>query len=92
MLFILNKNNALARAYIENAMKGDIVLLIEEAVYSAIENNNSRLMTTAQVYVLEPDMQARGITAQQCQSSIEAIDYNGFVELVVTNNPVRSVF
>ncbi|ORU94383.1 MAG: hypothetical protein A6F72_08735 [Cycloclasticus sp. symbiont of Poecilosclerida sp. N] len=92
MLFILNKNNCIARMHIENAAKGDIILLIEEAVYAAIENNQPRLASDAKVYALEPDMQARGITAKQCQCDTEYVDYNGFVELVATNNPVRSAF
>jgi len=54
----------------------DAVVLIEEAVYIAIETINS----DARVYVLTEDVTARGLQ-ELVKEGFDKIDYAGFVEL-----------
>lgn len=95
MLTLVNKNSASLKERVANVSIGDVVLLIEDAVFSAIKCDESLVLNTADstvsVYALLPDMQARGVVEAMCYPHITFVDYVGFVELVVNNNPVRSV-
>ncbi len=64
---------------------GDPVLFIEDGVYAVQANNKfSALLETVMknnpVYVLQPDLSARGIAS--VTGGVKTIDYDGFVELV----------
>ena len=68
------------------------LLLIEDAVYGALAAAPSahQLASAAdagRVYALGPDMEARGITAQELAGGIQIVDYPGFVELVADHGP-----
>ncbi len=75
--------------------EGDSVLLIEDASVSAVLGTASaELLLNAskqsKLYVLGPDLQARGFADATLLDSIESVDYEGFVNLVVTHDRVHS--
>ncbi|MBV1914710.1 MAG: sulfurtransferase complex subunit TusB [Pseudomonadales bacterium] len=70
------------------------VILIEDGVYCALANTElteliSTALTRHKIYVLSPDLQARGI-ADAVAEGIEAVDYAGFVELCTQFDKVVS--
>jgi tRNA 2-thiouridine synthesizing protein B len=78
------------------ATAGSSVLLIEDGVYGALENTqasdliNSAIHNGINVYVLEADVQARGL--QQLINGVEKVDYAGFVTLVTQHSNTQSWF
>ncbi|PWW02303.1 sulfurtransferase complex subunit TusB [Mangrovibacter plantisponsor] len=68
-----------------NLREGDALLLLQDGVYAAIEGSAAfaELQTCpASFYVLEDDVQARGISGQ-ISTSIARVSYNDFVILAV---------
>ena len=62
----------------------DAVILIENGVYHAISTVENRTLTGAVsgvVYVLLPDLHARGINQQSLLADVKPVDYDGFVDL-----------
>jgi len=77
------------------AEKGSPVLLIEDAVYSAkketsVSDKVSSEMENHPMFVLGPDLQARGISEDQVMDGITVVDYGGFVDLVVEHGAANS--
>ena len=77
------------------AQPGSAVLLIEDGIYGAMTNTKfSAAVAIAQqccaIYVLEPDLQARGFNSDCIMNAIQAIDYDGFVSLVEANSVVQA--
>lgn len=71
------------------------ILLIEDAVYAAVRGAalEDQLQTAAQgkkLYVLGPDLQARGIADDQLVEGVEVVDYAGFVDLAVSHDKVSA--
>jgi tRNA 2-thiouridine synthesizing protein B len=93
MLFIVNKSHALGDC-VARACDGDVILLIENAVNSAVEIRSpsafQALNANVSVYALQPDLLARGIDKARCYDFVKQVDYVGFVDLVEKNNPIRS--
>lgn len=75
--------------------KGSPILLLEDGVYAATSGTSvSDKMATAAsdhpVYVMGPDLQARGISSDKILEGITVVDYGGFVDLVVEHGTVQS--
>ena len=96
MLHIVNKS-PLTSSALENclsiAASGE-VLLIEDAVYAAAAGNASEAklreaMGRLKVYVLQPDLEARGM-GDRLIAGVTAVDYGGFVNLTISNNTCQS--
>ncbi len=96
MLHIINKSpfghESLATC-LRVATGGDI-LLIEDAVYaattgSALEPQIMAALGRFKIHVLKPDLDARGLGAQII-GAVNAVDYAGFVDLVVRNSTSQS--
>ena len=71
------------------------VLLIEDAVYGALENTSisdkiKKVQQATKFYVLGPDLKARGLDKSSLISNIEVIDYKGFVTLTVENDKIQN--
>lgn len=85
MLYIINKSfinsNALALVKVD-----DIILLIEDGVYAACSPGET-LAKPGNIYALKPDVIARGLS-DKISLDIKLVDYDGFVDLVVQNNPI----
>jgi tRNA 2-thiouridine synthesizing protein B len=96
MLHIINKSpltNSALESCLRVAQSGDI-LLIEDAVYGATTGNafEARLreaMGRFRIYVLQPDLEARGL-ADRIIEGVSPVDYGGFVDLTSTNTSCQS--
>ena len=96
MLHIINKaplTNCALDSCLRVAQSGDI-LLIEDAVYAATSGNAfegkiREALGRFKVYVLQPDLEARGL-ADRIIAGILPVDYGGFVELTTTNKNCQS--
>jgi tRNA 2-thiouridine synthesizing protein B len=96
MLHIINKSpltNSSLDSCLRVAQSGDI-LLIEDAVYAAtsgnaFENQVREAMGRFKIYVLQPDLEARGL-ADRIIAGVSPVDYGGFVDLTTTNKNCQS--
>ena len=66
--------------------QGQGLLLIEDAIYAATKGSTAEAAIRAacgnmKVYALQPDMDARGVTAKAIEG-VTLVDYSGFVDLV----------
>ena len=98
MLHTVNKSpfeRTVVESCLRHARKGDAILLYEDGIYAARKNS----ATTADVakaakqfalYVLGPDLAARGVDADELIDGITVIDYGGFVDLVAEQGPVQA--
>lgn len=98
MLHTVNKSpferNSLI-ACLERAEKGSAILLFEDAVYAATKeteysNRITKATTDFKIFVLGPDLQARGYDSSQVIDGVTVIDYEGFVDLATNYAPVVS--
>ncbi len=83
-------SNTLAQCllYIDD---GDAILLLENGVYAALKNHALEPQLKNKVcYVIEADLQARGLLEQDRQAHIQLIDVDQFVELTTQYNLVQS--
>ncbi len=98
MLHIVNKS-PFERGTLDSCLKtsrdGCAILLIEDAVVGAVKNSScsddiASAMPAKQVYVLGPDLNARGFTDADIIDGIKTVDYSGFVGLTTENDNVQS--
>ena len=90
MLHIVNKSpfeNSTLGSCLRVAQPGDALLLIEDGIYaatagSAAESAIRTACAALKIFVLKPDMDARGVT-QKLIDGVTAVDYGGFVDLTV---------
>jgi len=71
------------------------VLLIEDGVYAAVKGTDvePRIKTaldSVKVYVLGPDLNARGFSDGRVIEGISVVDYAGFVDLAAENAKVQA--
>jgi len=71
------------------------ILLIEDAVYAALQGTEigERLGSAAsevRLFVLGPDLRARGLVDKPLIETIEVVDYEGFVELAAQYDKVQA--
>jgi len=96
VLNIVNKS-PLERSSLESCLRvarGGALLLIEDAVYAACRGHASaraivEAMQRMKVYVLQPDLEARGVDGLVVDG-VTAVDYGGFVDLVVEHSRTHS--
>ena len=77
------------------ASKGHAILLIEDGVFGALTGTDhsdmvSGAMKDASVYVLGPDLAARGMSEDRVIDGIQVVDYSGFVELTAKHETCQS--
>jgi tRNA 2-thiouridine synthesizing protein B len=98
MLHTVNKSpferNALS-ACLGHALPESAILFIEDGVYAAVrgtthENEVRQAMDGRKIYVLGPDLLARGMTADQVIDGISVVGYDGFVELTEKHDKVQA--
>ncbi len=98
MLHTVNKSpfekNSLASC-LDHSRPGSAILLIEDAVYAAMTGTaqEQRVRAAArdrQVFVLGPDLQARGVEPQRLIDGVTVVDYGGFVDLAVAHDIVQA--
>jgi len=96
MLHIINKS-PLANGTLDSCLRvatGGDLLLIEDAVYAAtkgnaFENKMTEAMGRFKIYVLQPDLDARGV-GDRLISGATSVDYEGFVDLTASNKNCQS--
>lgn len=97
MLHIVNKSpleKTSLNSCLATALPGAAVLLIEDGVYAATRGNAAEAalrdaMGRLKVYVLKPDMDARGM-ADRVTDGVTLVDYGGFVDLVAEHPNCQS--
>ena len=98
MLHTVNKSpferNALDSC-LRLALPGSAILLIEDGVYGALAGTaqSAKIEAAAkthEVYVLGPDLRARGIEQSRLIGGVKVVDYGGFVDLAVDKGTVNS--
>lgn len=77
------------------AKEGSDILFIEDAVYAALKGTKmadeiEQATQKHKLFVLGPDVQARGLEQDHLIDGIQVVDYDGFVELAVSNDKVQS--
>lgn len=96
MLHIVNKS-PLEKPTLDAVLRlasGGTLLLIEDAVYAATRGNAAeakvrQAMEKLKVCAMMPDLQARGV-ADRLIDGVAAVDYDGFVDLVVEHKNCQS--
>ncbi len=75
---------------LNHTKEGDAILMIEDGVYGATAGTGLaealRGRSDVKLYVLEPDLKARGIDTSRLLEGVEAVDYAGFVELAASTD------
>lgn len=97
-LHTVNKSPFATQALISclnHARPGDAVLMIEDGVYGGLGGTGlTEIMAdfgkTVTLYVLSPDLAARGIDAGRLIGGIEGVDYSGFVDLVAKHDRTQA--
>jgi tRNA 2-thiouridine synthesizing protein B len=77
------------------ASGGSTVLLMEDGVYAAlkgtaVEPKIKSAFDSVKVYVLGPDLKARGFSEERVIEGISVVDYAGFVDLAAENAKVQA--
>jgi tRNA 2-thiouridine synthesizing protein B len=77
------------------ASKGASLLLIEDGVYAALKGTGAEAQLKAaldnlSVYVLGPDLKARGFGEDRLIDNVKVVDYAGFVDLAAENDKVQA--
>ena len=77
------------------ASQGACVLLMEDGVYAALAGSSAEAqlkvgLGKVSVYVLGPDIKARGFREDRLIDGIKVVDYAGFVDLAVENDKVQA--
>jgi tRNA 2-thiouridine synthesizing protein B len=77
------------------ASSGASVLLIEDGVYAAVtgtiaEAQIKAALDTMSVYVLGPDLKARGFSPERVIEGVKVVDYSGFVDLAAETDKVQA--
>jgi tRNA 2-thiouridine synthesizing protein B len=98
MLHTVNKSpfekNSLDSA-LRLAKDGSALLLIEDGVYAAmkgtaVEGKVRDATRRLKVFVLGPDLKARGLEESKVIDGIGVVDYGGFVDLAAENDKVQA--
>lgn len=92
MLFTVNKSPFASKNFesVAGYATGKTpILLYEDGVYAAsagssVEELITKVMKETEVFVLGPDLSARGI--EKTVEGVKIVDYSGFVELVEKHN------
>lgn len=77
------------------AADGSAVLLIEDGVYAVLKGTTVEsvvqdALDRLAVYVLGPDLKARGFTEERLIDGVKVVDYGGFVDLAAGNDKVQA--
>ncbi|WP_295878692.1 sulfurtransferase complex subunit TusB [uncultured Thiohalocapsa sp.] len=74
---------------------GASVLLLEDGVYAAtkgtaVEERVKGALDSVKLFVLGPDLMARGLSEDRVIEGISVVDYAGFVDLAAENDKVQA--
>jgi tRNA 2-thiouridine synthesizing protein B len=98
MLHTINKSpferNSLASC-LRVAQAGSAVLLIEDGVYAALAGTEASTALRAAmpeigIFVLRPDLEARGLDHRSLVADLQLVEYAGFVQLAIEHDNVQA--
>lgn len=98
MLHTVNKSpfqtNAL-ESCLRFAKSGQSVLLFEDGIYAALKGTRfetlvKNSLANVTIYVLVPDLEARGMRTEQVIEGIKSANYGDFVDLAANNKSVQA--
>jgi len=98
VLHTVNKS-PFERNALESCLKfaagGAAVLLIEDGVYGALRDTSAadkvqKALDSLQLYVLGPDLRARGFDEERIIPGVKVVDYAGFVDLATEHDKVQA--
>lgn len=98
ILHTVNKS-PFERSSLESCLKfarsGASVLLIEDGIYAALSGTSVEAsvrdaMAEVKVYVLGPDLKARGFGEARLIAGVAVVDYEGFVDLAAEHAKVQA--
>lgn len=74
---------------------GDAILMIEDGVYGGLSGTEvagklAKRTGTVSVYVLSPDVDARGIAADRLMEGVARVGYDDFVDLVADHDRTQA--
>ena len=77
------------------ANSGDPVLLFEDGVYAVLKGTSAEgrvraALDNQSIYVLGPDLKARGFAEDRVIEGVKVVDYAGFVDLAAENAKVQA--
>lgn len=77
------------------AKPGGAILFIEDGVFAALKGTSvadkiRKALDNFSVFVLGPDLKARGMQESQVIEGIKIVDYSGFVDLAADHKAVQS--
>jgi len=77
------------------ANSGDPVLLFEDGVYAVLKGTSFEVqikdaLDSQSIYVLGPDLKARGFSEDRMIDGVKIVDYAGFVDLAAENDKVQA--
>jgi len=98
MLHTVNKSPFEKRSLdgaLSHAIDGAAILMIEDGIYGALKGTAvtskiEKALATLKIYVLGPDLKARGMTEDQVVDGVKVVDYAGFVDLVTEFDKVQA--
>ncbi|MDA1090148.1 MAG: sulfurtransferase complex subunit TusB [Proteobacteria bacterium] len=98
MLHVVNKSpfeKSSLSSCLRVAKNDSGILLIEDGVFGALQGTSvtdeiAGRSADFKIYVLGPDLAARGLSEKPIIDGIEIIDYEGFVDLAVEHGAVNS--
>jgi len=98
MLHIVNKSpfeRTALQSCLDHAVDGAAVLFIEDAVFAAIQGTAfadkvAEAAKKMKVFVLGPDLAARGMGEKPLVAGVNVVDYGGFVDLTVEHGTTQS--
>lgn len=98
MLHTVNKSPFEANS-LENCLRfarqGHTILLFEDGIYGALAGTRFKdpiidALKSYDIYVLTPDLEARGMRMDNVIDGIKKVDYAGFVDLVADHSVVQA--
>ena len=80
---------------LNHAKAGDAILMIEDGVYGGLNGTGlteiiAEFGKNVSLYVLSPDLAARGVDAGRLIGGVEGVDYDGFVDLVTKHDRTQA--
>ena len=74
---------------------GDAVLMIEDGIYGGLAGTGlteiiADKVNSVALYVLSPDLTARGVDASRLVLGVKGVDYAGFVDLVAKHDRTQN--
>ncbi len=97
-LHTVNKSPFMTQSLVSclnHCKEGDAVLMIEDGIYGGLGQGQmaplvQEMGKKVSLYVLMPDVAARGVDAARLLDGVEGVDYAGFVELVTKHDRTQA--